>query len=305
VLWLKRGLKQLLPPLAVEGIRLVFPRSAAPRENLDAKPAGRATPLPTHREPLHWEMVANSADAWTAHEGWGHRSIVETQRDKWNGFLQSAARPRPLGRSHEAASGAAPMDVAAHNTIMTFGYVLARAAHGKRGISVLDWGGGLGHYYVYARELLPEVALDYVVKDLPSLCAAGVELLPDVTFAHDESVALSRRYDLVFASSSVHYAQDHYNLIDRLCESTGGWLLITRTPMIEDHDDFVVVQRPHAYGYMTEYAGWFMNRSRLLKHMASRGFCLEREFVVGEAAHVPNAPEDAQYAGFLFRRLAS
>ena len=57
---------------------------------------------------------------------------------------------------------------------------------------------------------------------------------------------------------------DHYRLIDRLCDCARDWLMITRTPFLEHADDFVVVQRPHMYGYMTEYPGWFMNRAKML-----------------------------------------
>ncbi len=246
-------------------------------------------------------MVPDTESTWTAGEGWAHASIAQTQESKWGAFMAAAASPRPLGQSHEG-SCATPPNVASHNTIMSFGYVLGRVAEGRPSISVLDWGGGLGHYYVYSRVLMPNLVCDYVVKDLPGTCAAGRRLLPNVTFTSEADVAFSRRYDLVFASSSMHYSRDPYRLLGSLCASADKWLMITRTPIIEHHDDFVVVQRPHVYGYLSEYPGWFMNRKRLLTHVASQGFVLEREFVVGEAAHVPNAPEDAQYAGFLFRR---
>jgi hypothetical protein len=64
------------------------------------------------------------------------------------------------------------------------------------------------------------------------------------------------------------------------------------------------VQRPYMYGYMTEYPGWFMNRTRLFEFMNKRGFSLERQFLVAEQPNVPNSPEPAHYYGFLFRRSA-
>ena len=102
----------------------------------------------------------------------------------------------------------------------------------------------------------------------------------------------------------MHYTRDHYRLIDRLCGCARDWLMITRTPFIEHADDFVVVQRPHMYGYMTEYPGWFMNRAKMLDFVVARGFELVRQFLVAERPNVPNAPEQAQYYGFLFRRRA-
>ena len=191
--------------------------------------------LPGGRRPS-WEMVADTDEVWTAHPGWAHESIARTQREKWPDFLRSVDGGRVLGRSHEAAADAAP-DVGAHNTIMSFAYALGRAALGRRRISVLDWGGGVGHYFVYARKLYPELDLEFVVKDLPALCATGRDLLPGATFVAEETQALSRRYDLVFASSSLHYTRDCYGLLDRLCDSAERWLMLTRLPIVEEHED--------------------------------------------------------------------
>ncbi len=246
-------------------------------------------------------MVPDSDEVWTRHDGWSHDSIVKTQSGKWAQFLRSVDGPGPLGQSHEANPDAPP-DFATHNTIMSFGYALGRATAGHARLSVLDWGGGLGHYYVYATRLFPDVPFDFTIKDLAGLCATGAKLLPGATFEPDEAKALSRKYDLVFASSSLHYTRDRYGLLGRLCDSANEWLMITRTPVVEQHDEFVVVQRPHAYGYMTEYPGWFMNKKRLSDFMNDKNFSLERQFLVAERPVVPNAPEQAQYYGFLFRR---
>src|SRR5215469_2401753 len=117
---LKHIALQLLPPVLATTIKRVldrFPRSA---EITDAMPS--------------WEMVADCAELWTAHPGWSHESVVETQRGKWLDFLASVEGARPLGQSHEAAAGSA-VDVSVHNTIMTFGYVLGRAAFRHRRVS--------------------------------------------------------------------------------------------------------------------------------------------------------------------------
>jgi putative methyltransferase (TIGR04325 family) len=248
-------------------------------------------------------MVPESDEAWTTHSGWSHQSIVQTQVSKWPDFLRSVEPPQPLGQSHEGPPGQ-PADFATHNTIMSFGYALGRVAAGRTRVSILDWGGGLGHYYIYARRLFPQLDLDFTIKDLPGFCVVGASLLPDATFIADEQQALSQSYDLVFASSSVHYTRNPYALIQRLCSCAREWLMLTRMPFVEHSPDFVVVQRPHRYGYMTEYPGWFMNRTRFLDFIRDHGFSLDRQFLVAEQPHVPNAPEQAQYYGFLFQRQA-
>src|SRR6202035_467811 len=186
-------------------------------------PAPAAAPLPVAENPdpapsapPEWEMVPDTDAAWTAHDGWVHDSILRTQLDKWPDFLRSAEGPRALGQSHEAAAGAAA-DYATHNTIMSFGYALGRVAERREVASVLDWGGGLGHYYVYARALFPDLKLDYVIRDFPGFCEAGSKLLPDAKYVTSDSEALSRSSDFVFASSSLPYTRDLYGLVERRC----------------------------------------------------------------------------------------
>jgi putative methyltransferase (TIGR04325 family) len=248
-----------------------------------------------------WEYCPEGAAAWDRFRGWNDPSVAEAQRAKWPAFMATLAEPKPLGVAHEASTISSG-DYAAHNTLMTFGYVLARAAHGRQRLSMLDWGGGSGHYAAVARALLPDVSIDYVCRDLPLLCSLGRDLTPVASFVDNDDVALSRRYDLVYASSSAHYSRDLYGLLARLCAASGDWLMITRMPVIEKHKDFVVRQRPWANGYRTEYVCWFVNRERMLSAIQGAGFRFVREFLVDERPIVPDAPEQCRYGGFLFQR---
>lgn len=293
---IRRLLLLVVLPVVTELIRTVR-RFLGHSRDFSAPSLSDPSAAPSQAE---WEVVPDTDEVWNK-IGWSHDSVVETQRRKWKAFLNSVEGARPLGQSHEDLEDASS-NLATHNTIMTFGYVLGRVAALRRTISVLDWGGGLGHYYIYARALFPEVSFDFTIKDLTPLCRAGAALIPEVTYLDDDHLALSRRYDLVVASSSIHYSRDPYKIIGDLCDSVGEWLLVTRTPIVEHSQDFVVVQRPHAYGYLTEYPGWFMNRTRLVNSVTRKGLSLERQFLVGEQPSLPNAPEIARYYGFLFRR---
>lgn len=174
-----------------------------------------------------WEYVPgglplNNAPA----TGWEHPSVIETQQRKWPAFVQAVRSTNPLGVYHEAADIESE-NPAAHNFVLAFAYVLARAAVGRRSLSVLDWGGGLGHYAVIARAVMPEVSVDYTVFDLPALCAAGQEVLPDVHFTSNAEACLSRRYDLIFASGSLQYAADWQNLLRRFATSSQDWVFLS------------------------------------------------------------------------------
>ena len=74
-------------------------------------------------------------------------------------------------------------------------------------MSVLDWGGGLGYYYFVAPPCSPTtVGLDYHCKDMPVICDYGRRGASQISF-WDNDKCLSRRYDLVFASSSLQYGE--------------------------------------------------------------------------------------------------
>jgi putative methyltransferase (TIGR04325 family) len=285
---LKTVLKRVLPPFVIEAANLVRGRP------------GEQQGVASLQSP-EWEAVPDTEAIWTAQAGWSHQSIVQTQRKKWPAFLAAIDGAAPFGSSHEAATDAPPA-LGTHNTIITFGYVLGRVAAERRRISILDWGGGIGHYYEYARRLRPDLELEYVIKDVAPACEVGRELVPDVAFTSEEANALGRSYDLVFASSSLQYSRDLYGVVARLCDAAAGWLMVTRSPFVERHRDFIVVQRPHRYGYLTEYPAWFINRRRFLAAVEARGLRLEREFMLDECPDVANAPEQSRYRGFLFRR---
>lgn len=278
---LRRIAKQLLPPILAEPIQRAVDRRRSPRS-------------------LDWEYLPLG---WPDYDptmpGWDAESVVATQLARWPTFVRSVEEGAPFGLSSEAA-GPAEGDYGIHNTVMSFGYVLARAARDRGQLSILDWGGGLGHYYIYARALLPEVDFEYHCRDLPLLTAGGRQVLPNAQFHDTDEEALSRTYDLVLASSSLHYSRDWRRTLQGLASATDHYLYVTRQPFVETGPSFVVVQRPYRHGYETEYPGWFLNRTEFLAEARGFGLDLLREFLIAERPGVPGAPEQADYRGFLF-----
>jgi putative methyltransferase (TIGR04325 family) len=271
--------RQLLPPIVAEPLRRRLLR-AQDGDEWRYRPPG-------------WPEDAAAAAGWDAD------SIAATQVVRWPAFVRSVQSNAPFGLSPEAASGRG-QDYATHNTIMSFGYVLARAAHDRDRLSILDWGGGIGHYSVYAQALLPEVELDYHCRDLPRLVSAGRQVLPEATFHDDDESAFARRYDLVLASSSLQYSRDWRQTFAKLASVADPYLYVTRQPFVATAASFVVVQRPHRHGYVTEYPGWFLNRTEFLDEARALRLTLLREFLIDERPLVPGAPEQADYRGFLF-----
>src|SRR5262249_4113572 len=109
------------------------------------------------------------------------------------------------------------------------------------------------------------------------------------------------RYDFVLSSSSLQYARDWRATLRGLARATGGHLFITSLPTVGHVPSFVFVQRPHRFGYETEYLGWCLNRGELIEAAGACGLTLLREFVIGHQPLIHGAPEQTQYYGFLFQ----
>lgn len=236
-----------------------------------------------------------SPEGWTAAQGWGSPSVAKAQLERWPAFVAELRGTTPLDFANSRVR--AEPDLGMHNAVMAYGYVLGRAAHMRPSVRVLDWGGGLGHYRLLAAALFPDVELDYTCVDLPHTVQAGRSVQPNVRFTDSEPVALSARYDLVLASSSLHYSENWRDVVRKLARASDGFVYATRLPVVEHARSFVVRQR--AYG--TEYCGWFLNRAELIDAFTSAGLVLEREFLIDEHHFVENAPEQAHHRGFLFR----
>lgn len=235
-------------------------------------------------------------------KGWNVPSIVETQTKKWLAYVESLKGTRPLGINHEAAVNTNSTDIQAHNTLIVYAYVLALAAQQKRRITLLDWGGGMGHYYVLSKVVLPRVEIDYYCQDLPLLCQAGREVLPQVHFWDEQNACFGQQYDLVLASSSLWYVEDWRSVVSKLVACTREYLYLTRMLFVGKVPSFVVVQRPWAVGYRTEYLCWVFNREEVVNYVVALGMELVREFILSEGPHIHRAPEQGDFRGFLFRK---
>jgi putative methyltransferase (TIGR04325 family) len=231
-------------------------------------------------------------------KGWNVADVLDVYKRKWPRFVAMLQGTGPLGVAHESDLST-NADVSSHNIIMTFAYVLTLAAQEHGALSLLDWGGGIGHFLALAQVLLPEKEIEYHCKDVPLLVQYGAQLFPRQHFYSDDT-CLQRTYDLVMASVSMHYTQDWRGLVASLAKATERYLFIASLPVVLRAPSFVFVQRPYTYGYNTEYLGWCLNRDEFVACVQAAGLVLVREFVVGARPLIQGAPEQNCYTSFLF-----
>jgi putative methyltransferase (TIGR04325 family) len=276
------------------------PLLAAIQRRRSAASGSPSVPAPVVAE---WEHLPGG---WPARnsviKGWNEPTIAETQRDKWNSFLDSLKGTGPLGISHEAPAGSGRDNRWAHNVIMSYAYALTLASRNLVKMSLLDWGGGVGHYYPISRALLPDVELEYHCKDLHVLAEVGKDLQPGVDFTESDDDCFARQYDFVVAGSSLWCVEHWQAVLDRLAGSTKEYLYVTRMMFTNDAPSFVALQRPYAYGYETEYPLWILNEREFIAAAERSGMKPVREFLFGEGPPILNAPARGIFKGFLFRR---
>jgi putative methyltransferase (TIGR04325 family) len=297
---IRLAVKAVTPPIVWSALKALKDRRRPPVREAARPPE----PVPADAAPPpEWEYVP---EGWArGAPGWDVEAIARAYREKWPSFLAAVTGAGPLGVDHEVPAGTpVPRDDRdAQFHVLAFAYALALAAAGKRQVSMLDWGGGPGHYAVLGEALLPPgVELDYTSRDLAALVALGGELLPQHTFAADDS-PLDRRYDLVVASSSLQYHERWQETLARLAAVADDYLLVTRVPVALRSRSFVVLQRAYAYGYETEYLGWVIDRDELVEVARAAGAELQRELVLPALLSADGAPEaPVEHRGFLFRR---
>jgi putative methyltransferase (TIGR04325 family) len=255
-----------------------------------------------HQSRVEWEFIPEGWAYAKEHpevKGWNVQGVLETYKKKWPQFVAMVQGTLPLGMAHESAL-TTNEDICSHNTMMAYAYALALATHKKDRISMLYWGGGIGHYYLLAQALLPDVEIDYHCKDVPVLCEYGAQLFPQQHFYLDDR-CFDRDYDFVLASTSMQYTEEWQPLLKRLAFVASGYLYIANLPIVQQASSFVFLQRPYQYGYNTEYLAWCLNRSEFLQTSERTGLDLVREFVYGHQPLIHGAPEQNTYRGYLFR----
>ena len=265
------------------------------------KPLARLWPSREH------STLEYARDGWhtlksvSGARGWDNETVVAAERAKWHSFKENLLGSGPLGFSHEHTDLRETRNVNFHNIHVSYAYALALASHNRSELSVLDWGGGLGHYYLLGKAVLPNVRIQFDCRDVPLFCEAGKELCPDINFYADDS-CLENNYDFVMVNGSLGYFQNWQELLGRIARTVKHHLFLTRVLTVRDSPSFVVHQRTAVYDYHSDMLTQVFNEKEVLEIVAGSGLHLVREFVVGDGPTIVGAPEQCRDCGWLFER---
>lgn len=124
------------------------------------------------------------------------------------------------------------IDLGAVRTILGVG--IANAKDPAEPLRILDLGGGGGNHYFISRLVMDRhIKLDWRVVETESMARSAAPLANDELqfFPSIRSAAGGvGRFDLVFASSSLQYFSDQFEVLDELMKLDAANIFITRTP---------------------------------------------------------------------------
>jgi len=249
--------------------------------------------------PASYEFVGYSWPQGMQLKGWQADGVQENREQTWQTFVTSMEGNGLIGISENDLNSPRYINLNVQSLYLSFGYCLALACHNKQSVTVLDWGGSIGNYYVVSTKLVPDVVFTYHCVDLPAACITGRKLLPNVIF-HDTDTWKGLFFDFVYSSCSLQYLEDWRPTVDALIKSANHYLYITRMPFVITGRSFVMIQRAVCYG--TEYLGWVLNRDEFIQFVEQRGMKLVRQFVNHAGPRIKGAPELNLYMGFLFEK---
>lgn len=109
----------------------------------------------------------------------------------------------------------------------------------SKSLKVIDFGGAAGAHYFITKSLLDnDIEIDWRIIETPAMVNEAIKQglqNNELTFYDSiESAALNEEFDLVFASSSVHYTPRPYDVIKNLLSVKSKKFALTRTAIANE-----------------------------------------------------------------------
>jgi putative methyltransferase (TIGR04325 family) len=179
------------------------------------------------------------------------------------------------------------------------------AARARGRLQVIDFGGSLGSTYWQYREMLAGLDhLRWVVVEQQAIVEAGRREFASgpLEFAATIADAAARtQAPLALASSVLQYVEDPVAVLDQLGASGATGLLIDRTPLSEEADDWVCVQHVPRQIYQASYPCRVFSRARLLDRLA-QDWRLVFELPCDEGRYKSSGGLRFEFRGFYLER---
>lgn len=169
-----------------------------------------------------WEGIySNFAECPSSGEGfegemWASRSLER---------MEKLSRERKKGH-------AVPPKIADGDYLISILSAIVADRQGERGISLLDFGGGLGFSYLSVVDSISrELSIEYHIVESRKICTAGIHFFQENRGIHfHTSLPKIRRIDIILMNSVLQYIDDWQGLLAELAGYDPGYFLFIDLP---------------------------------------------------------------------------
>ena len=159
-------------------------------------------------------------------------------------------------------------------------FTIAAKRDGK--LNVLDFGGALGSFYFQHNKFFKELkSIRWSVIEQPHFVECGLNEFQNenLKFYININECLSKeKVDVIFLSSVLQYLEKPNEVLKQLSESNVDYILIDRTPFIENQNDRLTVQLVPESIYKASYPAWFFSNQKFNLLVNKIGFRVFEEF---------------------------
>lgn len=169
-------------------------------------------------------------------------------------------------------------------------------------LNLIDFGGSLGSSYFQNRKFLMHLKeLKWNIIEQKKMVECGKKYFENEYLKYyinlDDCIK-EQNPDIIILSSSLQYIEKPYSLIRKIINNKFDFIIIDRTPFIEDNKDRLTVQKVSPKIYKANYPAWFFSETKFLKYFEGRYELVEEFDALGkDSANIPS-----RYKGFIFRR---
>lgn len=194
-------------------------------------------------------------------------------------------------------------DAVQHAWPLLAGLLWAASLKGNR-LRLIDFGGSLGSTYFQNRSFLSHLEeLSWNIVEQEQFVECGRQEFADghLAFYRDiKECTDAGPIDLVLLSSVLPYIERPYDLLEQVVRLGCEFIIVDRTPLLDEGADRITVQRVPAEIYRASYPAWMLSRQNFLAAF-SANYEIIAEFDA-LAGTIDLGDGQARDRGFIFRK---
>lgn len=181
------------------------------------------------------------------------------------------------------------------------------AAQNNGSLKLVDFGGSLGSSYFQNRTFLKDLDVKWSIVEQPHFVEFGKQYLSDNILGFFETIEQSLKAspaNTIVLSSVLPYIEDPFKLLDQIIQFKFKWLLIDRTPTINQQSDRLTIQKVSPEIYDASYPSWIFSEAKLLEYLKKEYELIEQFESLAGKVKIYQPTDYFTEKGYIFRLKA-